>query len=230
MHIRPGTPSSDDALLDDLQRRAFAYFDCEVNPLNGLVADKTARDWPASIAATGMALASYPVAVERGLMKVQDAIACTLAALRFFRDSPQGRQPDATGYRGFYYHFLDMRDGRRAMRSELSTVDTAFLIAGMLAAATYFSGDTPEQREIRELAACLYQRVEWPWMLCEDGTIGHGWRPERGFIKHRWQGYDEALLLYVLALGSPTYAIPAHSYAAWSSTYAWKRCYDIDYL
>src|SRR3569623_3023363 len=76
MHIRPGTPSSDDALLDDLQRRAFAYFDCEVNPLNGLVADKTARDWPASIAATGMALASYPVAVERGLMKVQDALAC----------------------------------------------------------------------------------------------------------------------------------------------------------
>ena len=216
--------------MQDLQDKAFTYFRHETNPGNGLVVDKTADDWPASIAATGLALSCYPVAVERGLMGRATAIARTLAALRFFRDSPQGDEPDATGYRGFYYHFLDMRTGRRAWQCELSTVDTAFLLAGMLAAAAYFADDTPEQREIREIADALYRRADWQWMQAADGTIGHGWRPESGFIQHRWQGYDEGLLLYMLALGSPTHPLPASAYAAWVSTYEWKRCYDIDYL
>jgi len=216
--------------LQHLQNKAFAYFQYETNLHNGLVADKTAPDWPSSIAAVGLALSGYPVAVERGLMSKATAIKRTLTTLRFFRDSPQGEQPDATGYRGFYYHFLDMQTGRRAWQCELSTVDSAFLFAGMLTAAAYFTADTPEQKEIRELANFLYQRADWPWAQTDDGTIGHGWRPESGFIPHRWQGYDEGLAMYVLALGSPTHTLPPSAFAAWASTYEWKRCYDIDYL
>lgn len=216
--------------LHNLQEKAFAYFKHEANPLNGLISDKTAKDWPASIAATGLALTGYPVAVERGLLSKQLAIDRTLTTLRFFWNSPQGSQPDATGYRGFYYHFLDMHTGRRAWQCELSTVDSAFLFAGMLAAAAYFNHDTPEEREIRELADALYRRADWAWAQAADATIGHGWHPESGFIPHCWQGYDEGLLLYVLALGSPTHPLPPAAYAAWASTYEWKNCYDIGYL
>jgi hypothetical protein len=226
----PSHPLESGTQLRHLQNKAFAYFQCETNLQNGLVADKTAPDWPASIAATGLALSCYPVAVERGLLSRDAAIKRTLATLRFFRDSPQGTEPDATGYRGFYYHFLDMQTGRRAWQCELSTVDSAFLFAGMLTAAAYFDDDTAEQKEIRDTANFLYQRADWPWAQAADGTIGHGWHPESGFIPHRWQGYDEGLLLYVLALGSPTHALPPAAYAAWSSTYEWKRCYDVDYL
>jgi hypothetical protein len=219
-----------DDQLQNLQRRAFAYFEHETNPVNGLVLDKTAPDWPASIAATGLALASYPVAVERGLMRRDAAIDRTLATLRFFWNSPQGPEPDATGYRGFYYHFLDMGSGRRVWSCELSTVDSAFLLAGMLTAAAYFADDTVEQTEIRALVEALYRRVDWQWALNEGATLSHGWKPESGFLPFRWQGYDEAMLLYMLALGSPTHPIPAASYTAWCSSYEWKRCYGLDYL
>ncbi len=222
--------SPSELLLQKLQCSAFAYFNGETNVRNGLVVDKTAPDWPASITATGLALTGYPVAVERGLMSEETAIARTLAALRFFRDSPQGTDPDATGYRGFYYHFLDMQSGRRAWQCELSTVDSAFLFAGMLAAAAYFSDDTPEQREIRDISDMLYRRADWQWAQTDDGTIGHGWHPESGFIPHQWQGYNEGLLLYILALGSPTHPLLPSAYAAWVSTYEWKHCYDLDYL
>ncbi|MDP9065287.1 MAG: hypothetical protein M3O06_05415 [Pseudomonadota bacterium] len=213
-----------------MQGKAFAYFKTETNPRNGLVADKTAAGCPASIAATGLALGCYPVAVERGLMARQTAIGRTLATLRFFRDSTQGTGPDATGYRGFYYHFLDIETGRRAWQCELSSVDSAFLFAGMLMAAAYFAEDSADQREIRELTQLLVGRAEWSWLLAADGTIGHGWHPESGFIPWRWQGYCEAMIVYMLALGSPAHAVPSSAYTAWCSTYEWKRCYDIEFL
>lgn len=219
-----------DHQFNSLQRSAFSYFQHETNPLNGLVLDKTAPSWPASIAATGLGLACYPVAVERGLLSNRDAVQRTLATLRFFASSAQGPEPDAGGYHGFYYHFLDMHTGRRAWQCELSTVDTAFLIAGMLTAAAYFADDTPEQVEIRELADMLYLRVDWAWAQTPGATICHGWKPETGFLPFHWEGYDEALLLYALALGSPTHPASATAYPAWCSTYEWKRCYDIDYL
>src|SRR5690242_969174 len=122
---------SPEHLLDLLQRHTFGYFVHETNPTNGLVKDKTADGWPASITAVGLALAAYPVGVEIGLMQRQEAVKRTLATVRFFQQSQQGPQPDATGYKGFYYHFLDMDTGRRVWSCELSTVDTAFLLAGM---------------------------------------------------------------------------------------------------
>jgi hypothetical protein len=111
-----------DAELQKLQRETFGYFQHEANPDNGLIADKTAPDWPASIAATGLALACYPVSVERGFMSRGAAVERTLATLRFFWHSPHGPEPDATDFKGFYYHFLDVKTGRRAWQCELSTL------------------------------------------------------------------------------------------------------------
>jgi hypothetical protein len=222
--------SAESSLHRHIQRTAFAYFEYETNPDNGLVLDKNAPDWPASIAATGLALACYPIAIERSLMDRRTAAKRTLATLRFFKASHQGEEEDATGYRGFYYHFLDFNTGKRAWQCELSSVDTAFLIAGMLAAAAYFQDDTSEERQIRELADLLYRRVEWDWLLDDAERIRHGWKPESGFIPFDWEGYDESLLLHVLALGSPTHPVPPSSYTHWASTFSWKKCYDIEYL
>lgn len=225
-----GTADSESHLLGVIQREAFSYFEHETNLGNGLVVDSTAPGAPSSIAVTGLGLTLYPVGVERGLISRREAATRTLTALRFFRDSRQGPEADATGYHGFYYHFLDMRTGARTWQSELSTVDSAFLIGGMLTAAAYFDADLPVEREIRELAEQLYARVDWEWARNNGTTIAHGWTPESGFLRYRWQGYDEALLLYVLALGSPTHAIPAEAYRARTATYEWRTVYETPLL
>ena len=217
-------------MLEAIQRGAFGYFLHETNRANGLVRDKTRADWPASIAAVGLALTAYPVGVERGFVPRAEAAERTLTTLRFFWRSKQGPEPDATGYKGFYYHFLDMQTGARAWQCELSTVDSALLLGGMLTAAAYFDGDAPDEREIRDLADRLYARVDWRWAQNGGATVTHGWRPEGGFLPYRWEGYDEALLLYVLGLGSPTHPLSAESYRAWASTYQWKTVYDTQFL
>jgi len=219
----------DDALLSDLQRHTFDYFLHEGNPENGLVKDNTREESHASITAVGLALACFPVAVERGYLGRSDAVERVLATLRFFWESEQSEAPDATGHRGFYYHFLHMDTGRRAWESELSTIDTTFLVAGALMAAQYFDGDGDET-ELRHLADVLYRRVEWDWALDGDPAVSHGWAPEDGFIPHRWEGYSEALLLYALALGSPTHPIPETSYAAWLDTYDWRTLYGHEHV
>ncbi|HWB85786.1 MAG TPA: glucoamylase family protein [Bryobacteraceae bacterium] len=219
-----------EGMLDTLQRESFQYFLYEVNPANGLVIDKTEAGSPSSIAAVGLALAAYPVAVERGLLDRGDAIARTLAVLRFFRDSPQDAEPDATGYKGFYYHFLDMQTGRRVWECELSTMDSALLFAGMLTAAEYFTDESSPEHEIRKLAVDLFSRADWQWARNGGATVANGWRPECGFLEYRWEGFDEALILYLLGLGSPTYPLPEESYQAWASTYKWKKIYGYEYL
>ncbi len=230
MADNPNQSADNAEMVNTIQRDAFSYFLNETNPANGLVADKTQRDAPASIAAVGFALAVYPVGVERAWMTRAEAIARTLTVLRFFWSSPQGTDPEATGYKGFYYHFLDMKTGQRAGPCELSTIDTAFLLAGMLTAATYFDQDAEDEQEIRTLADALYRRADWQWAQNRDATITHGWKPERGFLRFRWKGYDEALLLYVLGLGSPTFPLPEESYAAWASTYEWREIYGHAFL
>jgi len=219
-----------EAELEILQHDSFRYFLHETNPENGLVIDKTAENWPASIAATGFALATYPVAVERGFMTRSEAVERTLTTLRFFWKSAQNSESDATGYQGFYYHFLDMRTGRRAWKSELSTIDSAFLLAGALTAGIYFDADTADEHEIRTLADLLYSRTDWQWAQNQGAILTHGWKPENGFLKYRWEGYDEALLLYILGMGSPTHPLPKDCYTAWTSTYRWENFYGYDYL
>jgi hypothetical protein len=223
-------PNDSAALLARLQRKTFQYFWTEVKPTNGLIVDSTKEGWPASIAAIGMALAIYPIGVERGFITRKEAVARTLTTLRFFWQSPQGTAADATGYRGFYYHFLDMQTGKRVWNCELSTVDTTFLLAGALTAALYFDHDSENEQEIRSLADALYRRADWQWAQNGGATVTMGWKPESGFLPFRWEGYDEALLLYILGLGSPTHPLPAESYKVWASTYEWKEIYGIGLL
>jgi len=211
--------------LADLQARTCRYFLDLANPESGLVPDSTRKNAPSSIAATGLGLSCLVVACERGWISRWEATRRVLATLRTFRDGPA-----ADGHGGFFYHFLDMENGRRASRSEVSTIDTCFVLAGGLTAQAYFDGDRPAEREVRELADAIYRRVDWRRALAGGRTVSHGWTPEHGFLRARWTGYNEALLLQVLALGSPTHPIPRASYAAWTGTYRWKRLYGIDVL
>ncbi len=221
---------ADDALLDRLQRGAFDYFRQAYNPRNGLVADTTREGAPCSIAVIGFALSVYPVGVERGWMQRADAVERTLLTLRFLLASDQSGSIRATGYRGFYFHFLDMGSGTRVWQSEVSLIDTGFLMAGVLTAAAYLDADTPEELELRQLADALYRRVDWRWAQREGGAVTHGWKPECGFLNYGWEGYSEAILLYVLGLGSPTHALANQSYAAWTVTYQWENLYGYDFL
>jgi len=228
----------------ELQRSAFRYFLDHTNGENGLVADNTREDSPCSIAATGLGLSCHPIAVTNSWLKRTDAAERVLTALRFFEHSPQGPEPDVTGYKGFYYHFLEMKDGRRAGMCELSTIDSALLLAGILAAGAFFDGEAPAEREIRETADALFRRADWQWALygvpcsangwpaqtVEDVTIIHGGTPENGFISYRYQGYDETLLMHVLGFGSSTFALPPECYRAWQKTFDWRTLYGIEYL
>jgi hypothetical protein len=220
----------DDRELNLLQLSTVLYYLRETNPDNGLVRDKTEPTAPVSIAAVGMALATIPVVVERGVMHRNFAAKITLKRLRYLLSLPQGPEPDASGHRGFFYHFLDIETGRRVWQCELSTIDSAFLFAGTLTAGAYFDGDTPDELEIRSLANELYHRADWNWAQDGEATLTHGWRPENGFIPHRYQGYDEGLLLYILGLGSPTHPISSESYRAYCETYQWKKIYDRELL
>jgi hypothetical protein len=201
-----------------------------MNQEHGLFQDNTRQGAPGSIAVAGFALTAYPIAVERSYMARAEAVKRALISLRFFNDGPQGTGPDAIGYKGFYYHFLDMKTGRRVWNSEISTIDTTYLIAGAITAAMYFDRDTREEREIRKLAENLYARADWHWAQNGGLTVTHGWKPETGFIKYRWTGYSEALILYVLGMASPTFPLPAQSYRAWTRTYKWKKLYGHEFL
>lgn len=220
----------DERSLLKLQEDTFGYYVRETNPTNGMVPDSTRKGSPASIAAIGLGLAAYAVAVERGYVTRAEAVDRVLTTLRFFWKSPQAPASGATGYKGFFYHYLDMETGQRINRSELSTIDTAYVLAGALTCRAFFDLDTNEEREIRDLADELYARADWQWALNEGETVAHAWKPERGFSRYRWEGYSEALILYVLALASPTHPIPPDSYRAWASTYRWKKLYGLEFL
>ena len=167
----------------------------------------------------------------RALVRVQSTggRAC-VGHIALILECPAGSDGRRAGHRGFFYHFLDLTTGRRAWECELSTIDTTILIAGALTAAAYFDGATDDEREVRELADSLYRRVDWRWAQNGKPTVSHGWTPEAGFERYHWQGYNEALILYVLGLGSPTHPLPAKSYHAWSSTYRWKKLYGHEFL
>ena len=222
--------SADDELLSSLQEAAVAYFLRTVNPDNGLIPDTSRANSPVSIAVLGFALATYPIAVERAWLTREDALARSLGVLRFFHASDQSGAANATGYKGFYYHFLDIQTGVRVWQSELSMIDTALFIAGALTASVYFSAPTADEGELRGLVEALYRRIDWRWAQNGRATIMHGWKPECGFLHYGWEGYNEAILLYVLALGSPTFPITPDCYQSWTRTYQWENLYGYDFL
>lgn len=226
----PGNGLSDEQLLDTFEKGAFNYFVRHVNAGNGLVADRSATGAPASIAVVGFALSSYPVGVERGWMTRDAAAERTIATLRFFWHSAQNETPGATGYKGFFYHFLDMKTGARVWQSELSMIDTALFIAGALVALAYFDRNSAIELEIRQRADALYQRIDWQWALGNQSTLRQGWKPEGGFLHYGWEGYSEGILLYILALASPTSPVAQSCYTGWTTTYQWENIYGHDYL
>jgi hypothetical protein len=216
----------DEGRLSELAKGTFAYFWNETNPENGLLPDNTSEGAPASIAGVGLALATYVVGAARGYVTHEEARDRILTTLRFVRESPQGSGAGVTGYKGFYYHFLDVQSGLRAGASELSTIDTAILLGGVLVAAEYFDRD----RDVLRLSQDLVERADWPWARNGFDTVSHGWTPERGFLPYHWEGYNEALLLLVLSLGSSTHPLPPSTYRAWTESYVWKKLYGFEFL
>lgn len=208
--------------IDKLQQDTFNYFWETTDPETGLAPDRYPSDSPASIAAIGFALTSYGVGVERGYIQRDEAIERTLSTLRTLWKLPMGPAAKGTaGYKGFYYHFLNMHDGTRYTnwQVELSTVDTALMVAGILFAQSYFDQDNESEKEIRELADLIYLRVDWQWAQNKHPLISLGWYPEKGFINYDWVGYNEAMLVYLLGLGSPTHPIEKNAWDAWVDHY-----------
>ena len=213
--VRDGDP-----VINNLQRRTFRFFWDTTNKQNGMAPDRFPSPSFASTAAVGFALTAYVIGADRGYVSRSQARLRTLRTLRFLESAPQG--PDETGmagYQGFFYHFVHMHNGQRFGTSELSTIDTALLLGGVLLAQTYFDRNSRAEREIRELAEKIYRRVDWQWAQSRPPILSHGWRPETGFLRFDWRGYNEAMLMYILALGSPTHAIEPEAWTEWMRTY-----------
>ncbi len=220
--VRRGNPAGVqlDPEVGELQRRTFDWFAHVTDRERGLTPDR----WPTpsfcSVAAVGFALACWPVGVERGWMTRAEARTRTLNTVRFFHDAPQGPEASGvTGYKGFFYHFLDRDTGHRFGQVELSTVDTSLLLGGMLFAARFFDGPQAGEVEIRRLVQAVYDRVEWDWAVVRPNRITMGWHPETGFIPHDWNVYNEGMLTLLLAIGSDTHPVPAAVWDEWCSVY-----------
>jgi hypothetical protein len=224
------------AFLDSVQRRTFDWFWETTNSRNGLVPDR----WPtksfSSVAAVGFGLTIYPIGVERGWITRAQARERVLTTLRFFWRAPQGSaRTGVTGHRGFFYHFLDMESGLRFQAVELSTIDTGLLLGGVLLCREYFDASDPAEQEIRALADSIYFRVNWQWARNGEPSLTMGWHPEkddkgREFIESRWIGYNEAMLLYAMAAGSPTHPIDPASWKSWTSGYRWGRFHGQEFV
>lgn len=206
---------SDDSFLDDVSRRAFRFFWEHSNPNTGLSLDRARNDGSlepraanmASIAATGFGLSAVAIGASRQWVSPQEAAGRVRITLRAFASKIEN-------HHGWFYHFLDDATGARYRNTELSSIDTALLLAGILTVRAYFRAD----REIFAMASEIYRRVDFPWMQNGDPyLLSHGWKPESGFLPYRWDLMNEGVLLYALAIASPTHPIPP---ASW---YAWKR-------
>ena len=233
---RAATFETTDAILDSLQYGAFRYAWDQANPVNGLIRDRSQPGSPCSIAATGFGLSAICIAVDHGWVSRADAATRVLAALQTFWNGPQGAAANGMiGYQGLFYHFLDMNTATRTWDSELSTIDTALLLAGILDAKQFFNGGAADEIQIRALADAIYQRVNWPFVAtCPApccALIYMGWKPGTGFGGFgAWTGYNEAMILYLLAIGSPTHPIPGCAWSSWCAFYDWETHYGYTYL
>jgi hypothetical protein len=226
-----GSLASWDPFLDTVESRTVRFFLESSDRSTGLVPDRFPSESPCSVAAVGFALTCYPIAVERGIIGRHEAALRVQTTLRTLVSLPQGEASAGTGgYRGFFYHFLSVRDGTRVWQCELSTIDTALLMAGVLCCGEFFDGESSVEQTIRALADSLYRRVDWRWAMGESAGIRLGWKPEEGFNQSTWQGYNEAMLLYLLALGSPEHPVPSTAWEHWTATYRCAEYYGREYV
>jgi hypothetical protein len=202
-------PTAQEHLLDEIERATCRFFWEQADSNTGLVKDRSRSDGNddrhiASIAATGFGLTALCIAVQRGYMERSKATDRALQSLRFLWNSFAHEH-------GFFYHFVDVATGRREFRSELSSIDSGILLCGVLTCRQFF-----DEPEIRKLAQQIYERMDWQWMLNGGATLSHGWKPETGFLKARWDTYSEHMMLYLLAIGSATHPIPPASWDAFA--------------
>ena len=211
---------SDLEFLDMVARDSFRFFVSEANPENGLVKDSSREYSPCSIASVGFGLTALCIGVENGWIPKNEAYIRIERTLRTFRDKLPHEH-------GFFYHFLNINSGARIWESEVSSVDTALFLAGALTAGEYFKGT-----EIEKLAGDIYARVDWPWMLNGRRLLCMGWKPESGFLPYYWDSYNELMIIYALAIGSPTHPIAADLWNAWGrprgkyGNYSFVYCYS----
>ena len=209
--------SPDEKFLEKLEHDSILYFVRETNPANGLIKDSSRPGSPCSAAAVGFGLTAICIGEYRGWIDKSDAYYIVLKTLKTFRDTVREEH-------GFFYHFLDMRTGSRAWNSEVSSIDTALFLSGALFAGEYFKGT-----EVEKVANELYERVDWPWMLNGGKLLCMGWKPAEGFLRYYWDSYSEAMILYALAIGSPTHPIPPESWFAWKRPVDSYKGYNIVY-
>jgi len=222
--------ASNDQFLDYVQQTCFDYFWYQANPLNGLVPDRSEVTSAASISAVGFGLTAIGIAIDHGWITRTQGVARVLTTLNTFLQGPQGPATSGTiGYNGWFYHFLDMKTALRA-NSELSSIDTALLLAGVLYAKQYFGGTNSDETSIRTMADAIFNRVNWNWMAQGSNAISLDWYPETGFATGNWIGYNEAMILYCLGIGATTNALPATAWARWTSGYTWATNYGQAYI
>ena len=216
--------TSDDQLLDDVERRTFHFFWDLADPQTQLIPDRAPTPSFSSIAAVGFGLTAYGIGAERGYVTRAQAAERTLATLRSLLANSEAT------HNGFYYHFLDMHTGRRFEKVELSTIDSALLFAGALFSQSYFDRDDPAEKAIRNAAEELYGRADWQWAQARPPAVSMGWYPEKGMHDWDWRGYNEAMILYILALGSPTHPIEPAAWGEYTKSYKWGTFYGQQHL
>lgn len=215
----------------NLKKRTFTYFWEVIDSVNYQTNDRYPQKTFTSIAATGFALATYCIGAENEYVSREQAAERVLAVLSWLDKAKQG--PDekgVSGYKGLFYHFLTFGDGVRFKNVELSTIDTGLLMAGVLTVQSYFDGNSKTEQQIREIAERLYRNVQWNWAMNGNKTMSMGWHPETGFIEAQWKGYNEAMILLILALGSPTHPIPDNSWAEFTKTYDWSNFMGYEHI
>ena len=238
-------PLTVEAFSEQLSERTFRYFWDTTDTERCLAPDRWPSNPFSSVAATGFALTAFGIGAERQYVTREQAALRTRDCLKFYWNAPQGEGASGfTGHKGFFYHFLKNSDGTRHATVELSTVDTALFLGGALFAQSYYDRNDPVEAEIRDLAEKIYRRVEWDWAqrpntgtqarnLVNSHGITMGWRPERGWETHDWVGYNEGMLVYILALASPTHPVGKD---AWDNGWAadlekdWGTFYGYEHL
>jgi len=223
--------ANDDEFLEYVQQTSFDYFWYLANPGNGLIPDRSTTVSPCSIAAVGFGLTTIGIGIDRGWISRTQGVARVLTTLSTFLNGPQGSNTSgAIGYKGWFYHFLEMNTATRSLGSELSSIDTALLLAGMLYAKQYFDGTNTAETNIRTIVDAIFNRVDWNWMAQGTNVVSMGWFPPGTFIANNWIGYNEGMILYLLGIGVATNPLPASAWGRWTSGYTWATNYGQTYV
>jgi hypothetical protein len=224
--------ANNDQILDYIQQTDFDFFWYWANPANGLIPDRSESYSGCSIASVGFGLTAIGIAIDHGWITRSQGVARVTTTLNTFLNGPQGPGVTGTiGYNGWFYHYLDMNTAVRTGNSELSSIDTTLLLAGILYAKQYFNGTNADEAGIRTMASGIFNRVNWNWFAPDTNAVSMQWLPGgTGFSPNNWVGYDEAMILYILGMGSTTYPLPASAWPQWTTGYIWATNYGQAYV